>query len=172
MPRVDPPMPNGEPPCLRSELGCLGSEIGEKVDFHLLVEDKEDEEEASLPVLFPLLLPDFLPGGGGKQCVASSSSRHAGVFISSFFYFKHFLILLLSLSPNLPGPSLLSNDIVAIFLSILDKESNSEKSQQTHTQSDWHHAIKAKNNVGTVDQVIKQQIRRPQQVHCYSFLYF
>ena len=57
-------MPKGEPPCLRSELGCFRSDIGEKVDFHLLVEDKEDEEEPSLPVLFPLLLPDFLPGGG------------------------------------------------------------------------------------------------------------
>lgn len=54
-------MPNGEPPCLRSELGCLGSDMGEKVDFHLPVEDMEDEEEASLPVLLPLLLPDFLP---------------------------------------------------------------------------------------------------------------
>lgn len=53
-------MPKGEPTCLRSELGCLGSEIGEKVAFHLLV---EDEEHASLAVLFPLLLPDFLPGG-------------------------------------------------------------------------------------------------------------
>lgn len=60
-------MPNGEPPCLWSELGCLGSEMGEKVDFHLLVEDKEDEEEASLPVLLPLLLPDFLPSGGKKR---------------------------------------------------------------------------------------------------------
>lgn len=37
--------------------------MGEKVDFHLLVEDKEDEEEASLPVLLPLLLPDFLTSG-------------------------------------------------------------------------------------------------------------
>lgn len=37
--------------------------MGEKVDFHLLVDDKQDEEEASLPVLLPLLLPDFLPGG-------------------------------------------------------------------------------------------------------------
>lgn len=83
-------MPNGEPPCLRSELGCLGSEMGEKVDFHLLVEDKEDDEEASLPVLLPLLLPDFLP------------TR--------------------SPSPNLPGPSLLSKDIVAIFLSIRELE--------------------------------------------------
>lgn len=77
-------MPNGEPPCLRSELGCLGSEMGEKVDFHLLVEDMEDEEEASLPVLLPLLLADFLP--------------------------------------SLPGPSLLSRDIVAIFLSIRELE--------------------------------------------------
>lgn len=82
-------MPKGEPPCLRSELGCLGSEIGEKVDFHLLLEDKDDEDEASLPVLFPLLLPDFLP---------------------------------LSPSPNLLGPSLLSKDIVAIFLSIRELE--------------------------------------------------
>lgn len=82
-------MPNGEPPCLRSELGCLGSEMGEKVAFHLLVDDKEDEEEASLPVLLPLLLPDFLP---------------------------------LSLSPSLPGPFLLSKDIVAIFLSIRELE--------------------------------------------------
>lgn len=38
--------------------------MGEKVDFHLPVEDMEDEEEASLPVLLPLLLPDFLPFGG------------------------------------------------------------------------------------------------------------
>lgn len=36
--------------------------MGEKVDFHLLEEDKEDEEP-SLPVLLPLLLLDFLPGG-------------------------------------------------------------------------------------------------------------
>lgn len=82
-------MPNGEPPCLRSELGCFGSDMGEKVDFHLLLEDKEEEDEASLPVLLPLLLPDFLP---------------------------------LSLSPSLLGPSLLSKDIVAIFLSILELE--------------------------------------------------
>lgn len=74
MPRFDPPMPNGEPPCLRSELGCFGSEIGEKVDFHLLVEDKEDEDEASLPVLFPLLLPDFLPGDGGKECLCHQAA--------------------------------------------------------------------------------------------------
>lgn len=79
-------MPNGEPPCLRSEPGCLGSEMGEKVDFHLLL---EDEEEVSLPVLLPLLLPDFLA---------------------------------LSPSPCLPGPSLLSKDIVAIFLSIRELE--------------------------------------------------
>lgn len=57
-------MPNGDPPCLMSELGCLGSEMGEKVDFHLPVEDIDDEEEASLPVLLPLLLPDFLPCDG------------------------------------------------------------------------------------------------------------
>lgn len=37
--------------------------MGEKVAFHLLVDDKVEEEEASLPVLLPLLLPDFLPGG-------------------------------------------------------------------------------------------------------------
>lgn len=35
--------------------------MGEKVDFHLLVEDKDEDEEASLPVLLPLLVPDFLP---------------------------------------------------------------------------------------------------------------
>ena len=70
-------MPNGEPPCLRSELGCLGSEIGEKVDFHLLVEDMEEEEDASLPVLLPLLLPDFLPRGGKKKHRLASSSRGA-----------------------------------------------------------------------------------------------
>lgn len=63
--------------------------MGEKVDFHLLVEDKDDDEEASLPVLLPLLLPDFLPR---------------------------------SPSPSLPEPSLLSNDIVAIFLSIRELE--------------------------------------------------
>lgn len=63
--------------------------MGEKVDFHLPVEDMDDEEEASLPVLLPLLLQDFLP---------------------------------LSPSPSLPGPSRLSNDIVAIFLSIRELE--------------------------------------------------
>lgn len=63
--------------------------MGENVDFHLLLEDKEDEEEASLPVLLPLLLPDFLP---------------------------------LSLSTSLLGTSLLSSDIVAIFLSIRELE--------------------------------------------------
>lgn len=41
--------------------------MGEKVDFHLPVEDKEEEEEASLPVLFPLLLPDFLTLEGEKK---------------------------------------------------------------------------------------------------------
>ena len=63
-PRQGPPRPKGEPPCLMSEPGCLGSEMGEKVDFHLLVEqrEEEEEEEASLPVLWPLLPPDFLPG--------------------------------------------------------------------------------------------------------------
>lgn len=40
--------------------------MGEKVDFHLLVEDKEDEEP-SLPVLLPLLLLDFLPGGEKRK---------------------------------------------------------------------------------------------------------
>lgn len=59
--------------------------MGEKVDFHLLDED----EDVSLPVLFPLLLLDLRP---------------------------------LSASPSLPGPSLLSKDIVAIFLSILALE--------------------------------------------------
>lgn len=54
------PIPKGEPPCLSSPGGCLVSEMGEKVDFHLLLED-EDEEETSLPVLFPLLPPDLLP---------------------------------------------------------------------------------------------------------------
>lgn len=38
--------------------------MGEKVDFHLLLADMDEEEEASL--LFPLLLLDFLPGGGNQ----------------------------------------------------------------------------------------------------------
>lgn len=62
-------MPNGEPPCLWSVLGCLGSDIGENVDFHLPVEDKDEEEEASLPVLLPLLLPDFLTLEGEKKTI-------------------------------------------------------------------------------------------------------
>lgn len=61
--------------------------MGEKVDFHLLVEEREEEEDVSLPVLLPLL--DFLPR---------------------------------SPSQSLPGPSLLSKDIVAIFLSIRELE--------------------------------------------------
>lgn len=64
--------------------------MGENVDFHLLVEGMDEDEEASLPVLLPLLLLDFLP--------------------------------IRSLSPSLPGPSLLSKDIVAIFLSIRELE--------------------------------------------------
>lgn len=62
--------------------------MGENVDFHLLFEQKEDEE-ASLPVLLPLLLPDFLPR---------------------------------SPSTSLLSPSLLSSDIVAIFLSMRELE--------------------------------------------------
>lgn len=77
-------MPNGEPPCLRSELGCLGSEMGEKVDFHLLLEDKEDEEDASLPVLLPLLLPDFLPSKEKRKTGLHQVAESARMS----FYFK------------------------------------------------------------------------------------
>lgn len=49
--------------------------MGEKVDFHLLVEDKEDVEEASLPVLLPLLLPDFLTKEGERKDGLALSSR-------------------------------------------------------------------------------------------------
>lgn len=108
-------MPNGEPPCLRSELGGLGSDMGEKVDFHLPVEDKDEEEEASLPVLFPLLLPDFLTLEGKKKThLNQSKKRFKQKPLRKF--------LPLSFSPSLPGPSLLSKDIVAIFLSILLKK--------------------------------------------------
>lgn len=50
--------------------------MGEKVDFHLLVEDKDDDEEASLPVLLPLLLPDFLPSGGERKKNKQTHSSH------------------------------------------------------------------------------------------------
>lgn len=76
-------MPNGEPPCLRSELGCLGSEMGEKVAFHLLVDDKEDEEDASLPVLLPLLLPDFLPSK--KQTIKTTEIKQLKCKIKFLF---------------------------------------------------------------------------------------
>lgn len=111
-------MPNGEPPCLGSELGCLGSEMGEKVDFHLLLEDREDEEEPSLPVLLPLLLPDFRTSGGEKNRWASSGNVGD--------YMWRFLCLPLSPSPCRPGPSLLSKDMVAIFLSILETKANNK----------------------------------------------
>lgn len=91
----------------------MGSDMGEKVDFHLPVEDKEEDEEASLPVLFPLLLPDFLTLEGEKK-TKLKQSRNKESFLKNVFFF-----LPLSLSPSLPGPSLLSKDIVAIFLSIL-----------------------------------------------------
>lgn len=65
--------------------------MGEKVDFHLLVEDKEDEEEASLPVLLPLLLPDFLPSGGKEKDGLALSSRSAR--LSFYFYFSFRFIL-------------------------------------------------------------------------------
>lgn len=78
-------MPNGEPPCLRSELGCLGSEMGEKVDFHLLLEDKEEEEDASLPVLLPLLLPDFLPSKKKKR---NTGLHQVAESARMSFYFK------------------------------------------------------------------------------------
>lgn len=85
--------------------------MGENVDFHLPVEDKDEEEEASLPVLLPLLLPDFLTLEGEKKTNLKHSRKR--------IFFKKWQFLPLSLSPSLPGPSLLSKDIVAIFLSIL-----------------------------------------------------
>ena len=50
--------------------------MGEKVDFHLLVEDKDDDEEASLPVLLPLLLPDFLPTRKEEQFSNEAAEVH------------------------------------------------------------------------------------------------
>lgn len=67
--------------------------MGEKVDFHLPVEDKEEDEEASLPVLFPLLLPDFLTLEGEKK-MKLKQSRNKESFLKNvsffFFYLFHF----------------------------------------------------------------------------------
>lgn len=121
MPRLDPPTLNGEPPCLKSEPGSLGSEMGEKVDFHLLAEDKEDEE-ASLPVLFPLLLLDFLPGG-------NKSKKPADVKLYNICFLSIYSFIFLPCSPSqsLPWLSLLSKEMVAIFLSILKKQKHFKK---------------------------------------------
>lgn len=75
---------NGELACRGSQLGCFGSEIGEKVDFHLLVEDKDDEDEDSLPVLLPLLVPDFLPLSPSTSLLGTSrlSSDIVAIFLS------------------------------------------------------------------------------------------
>lgn len=89
-----PPTLKGDPACLGSAAGCFGSEIGENVDFHLLeeVEDEEDEEEETS--LFMLLPPDLRPNKLTPR----------------------------SPSPTFRGLSLLSREIVAIFLSIRELE--------------------------------------------------
>lgn len=63
--------------------------MGENVDFHLPVEDKDEEEEASLPVLLPLLLPDFLTLEGEKKTNLKQSRKRILKNVS--FYLFHFL---------------------------------------------------------------------------------